>query len=76
MAICAERDEIFFRILSRVTAKSLVVYFQVGPGSAELAAPAVAAQHSLTEVFIVASPESDRNIFLQEFTHCEFSPTI
>jgi hypothetical protein len=43
MAIRAQRDEILFFIFARVTAKFLMMYFEVDPGSAELAAPAVAA---------------------------------
>jgi len=46
MAIRAQCDEILFFIFARVTAKSLMMYFEVSPGAAELASPAVAAQHT------------------------------
>lgn len=42
MAPVAQRDQVFFRVLARVAAELLVVNFQVRPGAADLAAPAVA----------------------------------
>jgi len=75
VAIRAKRDEIVFRIGSRVTAKSLVVYFKVGSGSAELAAPAIAAQHAFAQVFVFTSCKSDRHLLLQELVHCVFPLT-
>jgi len=46
MAIRAQRDEILFFIFARVTAKFLMMYFEVSPGAAELASPPIAAQHT------------------------------
>ena len=46
VAVVAEDDEIVFVVSTGVTAKLLVVDFEVGHGSAELTPPSVPPQHS------------------------------
>ena len=58
VTLSAQGDQIIFRIFSGLTAKSLVVDFQVGPGTAELTTPAVPPDHSLAEVAIFSFPKS------------------
>ena len=70
MAIRAQRDEILFFIFARVTAKFLMMYFEISPGAAELAPPAVAAQHAFAQVFIITISKSDRHLLLQKLIHC------
>jgi hypothetical protein len=43
----SSRIEVFFRIFARMAAEMLMMDFQTQPGSAKLAAPAVAPQHTL-----------------------------
>jgi hypothetical protein len=49
MATCAEGDEIVFAVLARMASEFLVMNFEVHPRSAELAAPTIAPQHSLSQ---------------------------
>jgi hypothetical protein len=65
MAIRAKRDEIIFCVLARVAAKLLVMHFEVLPRSAELAAPAVASQYTLAQIFVLASVEADWYLLVQ-----------
>jgi hypothetical protein len=44
MALVAQRDQVSFRVLAGVAAELLVVNFQLRPGAADLASPAVAPQ--------------------------------
>ena len=70
MAIHTERNEVVFTIVARMATKLLMVYFKVGPGSAELAAPPVALKNALAEFFVVVSSQPDRHLLLQKLVHC------
>ena len=48
----AKGDQIFFAIFARLAAELFVMNLQVRHPSAELASPAVAAQHLLTELLV------------------------
>jgi len=52
MARSAECDQVFFAIVAGVAAELFVMNFQVGHRSAELASPAVTAQHLLPELLV------------------------
>jgi len=75
VAICAEGNQIVFGIFPRVTAKLLVMEFQVRHGTAELASPAVALKNALAEFFVVVSSQPDRHLLLQKLIHCVLSFT-
>jgi hypothetical protein len=76
VAVCTKGDQVVLLIFSGVTPKCLVVYFEVCSGSTELAAPAIAAQDTLTRLLVFCSFESDRHSFLQKFTHSLFPLTL
>jgi hypothetical protein len=76
VAVCTKGDQIICVILPRVTPKCLVVYFEVCSGPTELAAPAIAAQDTLTRLLVFCSFESDRHLLLQKFTHSLFPLTL
>jgi hypothetical protein len=48
VAFGAQRDQVFFGIISRLAAKLFVVDFEIGQRSAQLATPAVASQNLLS----------------------------
>jgi hypothetical protein len=48
MTVPAERDQVIFEVVARVTAKLFVVDFQVCHCAARLTSPAIATQHLLT----------------------------
>jgi hypothetical protein len=52
VACSAKGDQIFFAIVAGVTPELFVMNLQVGHASAELASPAVAAQHLLMELLV------------------------
>ena len=52
VACSAKGDQIFFAIFARLAAELFVMNLQVRHSSAELASPAVAAQHLLTELLV------------------------
>lgn len=58
MAFSAQRNQIGFRIATRVAAKPEVVHLQMLPATARLAAPSVSFQHPSMQFAIVFGVES------------------
>ena len=52
MTFCAERDEIFFRVIAQYAARGEVVNLKIVGGSAVLTAPAVALEHLAAQLTI------------------------
>ena len=52
VALCAERDQVLFRVVAGVAAKLFVVNLQIRHRAARLTAPAIAAQHLLLKILI------------------------
>ena len=63
MTAATERDQIVFVVRPRVAAELLVMDFQVGHGSAELATPAVSSQDLLPQFVALAIVKPDRRAF-------------
>jgi len=53
MALRAKRDQVLWVIISALAPKLHVMHLQVSRSSAELAAPPVALEHLLAEIFVV-----------------------
>ncbi|MGA8736328.1 MAG: hypothetical protein WB558_20585 [Terriglobales bacterium] len=52
MTCRTKRDQVLLRILAAVTAKLLVVDFEVGPCAAQLTSPAIATEHLIAQLFV------------------------
>ncbi len=71
MALCAERDEVLIRVVTGVTAKPLVVDFQIRHRVARLTPPAIAAQDLLAKSLIGQRVSRKRGSFEPiELTGC------
>ena len=69
VTIKAKRDQIAFTIAARVAAKLFVVGFKVGHGTADLAPPAISAQHLLSKVLVILLLDPERHLFRQDMLH-------
>ena len=67
MASHAKCDQVLFRIIPALATKFLVVNFQVRPGPAALASPAIAAKHLFPESFVQLGIKPLRGLFEAEF---------
>jgi hypothetical protein len=57
VASIAQYDQVFLRVIARVTSKVLMVNLKVGHRAAELASPTVATQHLEAETVVLVRLE-------------------
>jgi hypothetical protein len=72
MACSAKCDQIFFAIVAGVAAELFVMNFQVGHRSAELASPAIAAQHLVPELLVQNGVQPQPRTLMQNPIHDAF----
>ena len=61
MAIMANRDQVLFCVVAGMTSKLLMMHFEVGHGSAELAAPPIPQQDDSTKLFVLLALQANRS---------------
>jgi len=69
MALVAKRDQVQCRIRATVTAKILMMNFQVGPRAAGLTAPTIASEHLLAKVLVGFGLESQPRLLQSNAVH-------
>jgi transposase len=72
VARSANCDQIFFAIVAGVAAELFVMNFQVGHASAQLASPAVAAQHVFPEMLVQIGVQPQTRTLLENPIHDAF----
>ena len=73
VACSAKRDQVFFRIIAGMAAKSFVVDLKIGNCAARLASPAIPAQHFVAEFLVEPGFQPQTLLFWSNPVHDAFS---